>query len=169
MFCVKCGFDNEPEAKICRKCGATLPRYVSESETQEEPKVESPVINERLQIFEQAVEKVSSGEWSTEEFANFLEETAAILAEKEQGIRSIDIPEEAAADFKDELDVGFEGIKLYNQGMQVFFAFVENEDPELLEEGLELVRRGNERINEAMRINRENRSKLEESIGGPFL
>ena len=53
--------------------------------------------------------------------------------------------------------------------MQVFFAFVENEDPALLEEGLELVRQGNERINEAMRINRENRSKLEESIGGPFL
>ena len=60
MFCVKCGFDNESEAKICRKCGATLPRYVSEAETQEEPKVESPVVNERLQIFEDAVDKVTT-------------------------------------------------------------------------------------------------------------
>ncbi|MGM9998804.1 MAG: hypothetical protein ACI38Q_05370 [Candidatus Bruticola sp.] len=168
MLCIKCGFDNEQDARICKKCGAALPRYVAEAEV-EEVKVESPVINERLQIFEQAVDRVGSGEWSTEEFAHFLEETAAVLADKEQGIRSIDIPEEAAEDFKEELEVGFEGIKLYNQGMQVFFAYVESEDPALLEEGLELVRRGNERINEAMRINRENRSKLEESIGGPFL
>jgi hypothetical protein len=35
-------------------------------------------------------------------------------------------------------------------------------DPAHIEEGLELIREGNELINDAMKINRDNRKKLEE-------
>lgn len=162
MLCVKCGSENDIKAKVCGKCGAVLPRY--EAEIKPEPE-EVPVVNERLQIFEDAAAKVTSGEWQMEEFAAFLQETAAVMAEKEDGIRSIDIPEEAADDFKEELEIGFEGIELYNQGLEHMFAYTESAEPELLEAGLDLIRQGNERINEAMRINRENRSRLEEICG----
>jgi len=40
--------------------------------------------------------------------------------------------------------------------------YLENQDPNHIDYGLELVHEGNEKINEAMKINRENRKKLEE-------
>ena len=167
MLCVKCGCEKESEARVCQKCGAALPRYVSEETPP--PPVETPVVNERLQIFEDAVARVTSGEWSVEEFVNFLDDISAVLAEKEQDIRSIEIPDEAADDFAEELSVGFAGIELYNEGIGLMYSYVESGDPELLAQGLESIRRGNEDINEAMRINRENRSKLDDVCGTPLL
>lgn len=163
MRCVKCGFENAEGAKICRKCGVLLFLFAEDDKKEEvqEPE-ELPVVNDRLKLFENAVAKVRSGAMSVNDFADFLEKTAAILSEKEQEIKSIDIPKEAIDDFKEELAVGFAGMDLYNQGIESMFAYVEELDDELLERGLELVRSGNERINEAMRINRENRNKLEE-------
>ncbi|MBQ7529205.1 zinc ribbon domain-containing protein [bacterium] len=158
MFCVKCGFANKDEDRICQKCGATLPRFISE--TKEEPK-EVVNINERLQLFEDAVSKLKGGQLTIDGFAEFLDKISAVLAEKEAGIRSIEIPEEAIDDFKEELDTGFEGIALYNSGIASMYAYIEDLDETLLDEGLDKVRLGNERINEAMRINRENREKLE--------
>jgi len=40
--------------------------------------------------------------------------------------------------------------------------YLDDQNPEHIEYGLELVHQGNESINKAMRINRENRRKLEE-------
>lgn len=167
VLCVKCGSENEAEAKVCARCGALLPRYLEEEEAAPAPQQEP--IHERLQIFEEAVAKLQEGTWSLEEFSNFLTETAAVLAEKERGIKEIEIPEEAAADFQEELRVGFAGIELYNRGIESMFAYLEAQDPQLLEEGLDSIRQGNERINEAMRINRANRDKLEEACGASVL
>ena len=160
MYCVKCGFQNAEGANYCSKCNAQLPRVLT-SPDQAEP--EAPRVNDRLQQIEGAVARASSGEWNPEEFGRFLQETAEILAEKERAIREITIPDEAADDFREELEIGYAGISLYNQGVQRMFDFVADSSPVHLEAGLELVRQGNECINQAMRINRENRRKLEEA------
>lgn len=159
MLCVKCGFQNAEGANYCSQCNAQLPRGL-QSPDQVEP--EAPRVHDRLQQIEAAVTRVTSGEWNPDEFAQFLEETAQVLAEKERAIRDITIPDEAAEDFREELEVGYTGIDLYNQGVQRMFDYLSDSDPAHLEAGLDLVRQGNEYVNEAMRINRENRRKLEE-------
>ncbi len=159
MLCVKCGFQNADGANYCAQCKAQLLRVIP-SASQAEP--EAPRVQDRLQQIEAAVTRVTSGEWNPDEFARFLEETAQILAEKERAIRDITIPDEAAEDFREELEIGYTGIDLYNQGVQRMFDFLSDSDPDHLEAGLDLVRQGNEHVNEAMRINRENRRKLEE-------
>lgn len=121
-----------------------------------------PKVNERYMQLKEAGEKVKSGEWSIEEYGSFLSEIHQILSQKEQEIREIEIPEEAVEEFSEELNVGFNGIELYNQGISNMMLYLEDENPDHIDYGLELVHEGNEKINEAMRINRENRRKLEE-------
>lgn len=160
MLCVKCGFSNAEGANYCTRCNAQLPRLVQAAAPDTE--AETPRINERLQQIESAVQKALSGEWEADRFGQFLDEMATVLAEKERDIREIPIPPEAEDDFRDELEVGYAGIEMYGHGVQRMFSFLEDFDPAHLDAGLELVRQGNEHINEAMRINRENRRKLEE-------
>lgn len=158
MLCVKCGFQNPEGANCCSRCSAQLPRMVAPVPAAEE----APRIHDRLNQMEVAVGRVVSGEWNPDQFGEFLMEMARVLADKERDIREIPIPEEAADDFREELEVGFAGIDLYNQGVQRMFGFLGDASTAHLDEGLDLVRQGNELINEAMRINRENRRKLEE-------
>lgn len=158
VFCPKCGNENN-EGAFCARCGAKLPRFIQEEQVVEQ---HTP-INSRLNVIENAVERVLSGEWPLEEFLPFLEEIHEVLSSKEQEIREIAIPEESIGEFQEELSVGFSGIALYNEGIAHMLSF-DGENPEVLSEGLKLVRKGNERINEAMRINRASRSKLEEEI-----
>lgn len=128
---------------------------------QREPEPE--LVNERLLELENAAKKVLSGEWTAEQFGSFLGDIQQKLAEREQAIREIEIPPEAVEDFREELEVGFTGIQLYNEGVKRMILFVEDSDVAHIEEGMDLVRQGNDHINEAMRINRENRKRLEEA------
>ncbi|MFP4498380.1 MAG: hypothetical protein ACLFQV_09240 [Vulcanimicrobiota bacterium] len=116
----------------------------------------------RYNQLREAVEKIKSGEWSIDEYADFIENIAEALAQKETEIRDIEIPEEAYDDFAEELEVGFNGIALYNEGVSHMMLYLEDENVEHLDYGLELAYQGNEQINEAMCINRRNRRKLEE-------
>ncbi|MBI3926294.1 MAG: hypothetical protein HY319_12190 [Armatimonadetes bacterium] len=136
-----------------------LPRVAAGQQPQQE---EPEYVNERLQELEEAAAKAASGEWTVEQFGEYLEGVAQTLAEREQAIREIEIPPEAVEDFREELEVGFAGIQLYNEGVARMMMFVEDSEVSHLEEGIDLVRQGNEHINEAMRINRDNRKRLEE-------
>jgi hypothetical protein len=119
-------------------------------------------VNERYMQFKDAGDKVIQGTWSVDQYNAFLDNISNVLSQKEQEIRNIEIPPEAIEDFRQELEIGFSGIDLYNQGIATMKLYVEDRDGTHIEEGLELIREGNELINEAMRINRENRRKLEE-------
>lgn len=158
MICMKCGHKNPSGAHSCEQCGALLPKMTQAAiETAPPPKV-----NERYLLLKDAGDKAKSGEWSIEEYGKFLNEIRAVLSQKEQEIREIEIPEEAIDEFADELEVGFSGIELYNQGIANMILYLDDQNPDHIDYGLELVHEGNEKINEAMRINRENRRKLEE-------
>lgn len=158
MICVRCGYNNPPGTNFCEKCNSSLPKIVPHSPESAAP----PKVNERYMQLKEAGEKAKSGEWTVEEYGIFLENISKILTQKEQEIREIEIPEEAIDEFAAELEVGFAGIDLYNTGIANMKLFLEDQNPDHIDYGLELVREGNEKINEAMRINRENRRKLEE-------
>jgi len=156
VLCLKCGHKNPDGANFCQSCSAALPRM---TQTDAAPPTK---VNERYMQLKDAGDKAKSGEWSIEEYGQFLHEIQQILAQKEAEIKEIEIPEEALDEFAEELDVGFGGIELYNQGIATMMLYLEDQDPNHIDYGLELVHEGNEKINEAMRINRENRKKLEE-------
>lgn len=156
MICIKCGYQNPQGINYCESCGALLPKM---PDTEFHP---PPKVNQRFSQLKEAGEKAKSGEMSVEDFAAYLENVTAVLAQKAQEIHEIEIPPEALDDFAEELEVGFAGIELYEKGIAEMKQFVEDQNAEHIDQGIELIRQGNDRINEAMRINRENRRKLEE-------
>ena len=159
VICVKCGHQNQDGVNQCESCGAAVPLMAQQGQREPEPEM----VNERLLELENAAKKAVSGEWTSEQLGAFLGDIQQKLAEREQAIREIEIPPEAVEDFREELEVGFTGIQLYNEGVKRMILFVEDPDVSHIEEGLDLVRQGNDHINEAMRINRENRKRLEEA------
>lgn len=156
MICVKCGQQNSPGQNFCQQCNSVLPK-IGDPEQANHQKV-----NERYLQLKEASDKVLAGTWSMDEYGAFLENIARVLAQKEQEIREMEIPPEAIEDFRRELETGFSGIEMYNHGVSIMMQFLSDSDPAHIHAGLELVRDGNDLINEAMRINRENRRKLEE-------
>lgn len=123
---------------------------------------EPEVINQHLAEVEDACQRVASGEWTPEKFEEYLEQLAEKLQEREDFIRQIEIPPEAIEEMQEELEIGFSGIAHWNDGVSRMMQFVEEFDVTHLEEGLELCREGNDMLNEAMRINRENFKRVEE-------
>ena len=61
--------------------------------------IANPVVNQRLLEAEEAAQKAASGEWSPEEFEDFIEELSQALQKREEDIRQIEIPPEAVEDF----------------------------------------------------------------------
>jgi hypothetical protein len=156
LICLKCGQENLPEAKFCENCKVHLPKFSNEEKTR------YPKAYERYTAIKNAGDKVKVGDWTVDEFADFLEKISANLAKIEQEIHEIEIPEESMEDFMEELEAGFSGIELYNQGITEMMLFVEDMDAEHLEQGLNKVTEGNEKINEAILINRNNRKQIED-------
>lgn len=158
MICIKCGHTNTFGQKFCTGCNAVLPKMTHVPQATAEPSF----VNERYLRIQAASEQVLRGESNVEDYAVFLDEVYEALSVKEQEMRSIEIPPETFEDFREELEVGFAGIEMYFEGVRTLQLYVEQQDSSHIEAGLELIREGNELVNQAMRINRENRRKLEE-------
>lgn len=119
-------------------------------------------INDRVRELEQAAAKVKSGEWDLDEFADYIDGILQVMNEREQSIRAIEIPPQTIDQFRAELEAGFTGITLYHEGLSKMASYVETQEPELLAEGLDLVRQGNDYLNEALRLNFSSQKKYEE-------
>lgn len=119
------------------------------------------VIDRHLTEIEEACQRVASGEWTTDQFADYVDQLAEKLQERENFIRQIEIPPEAIEDMRQELEVGFAGIANWNDGVARMAQFIDEPEIAYLEEGLELCRQGNDLLNEAMKINRENYARVE--------
>lgn len=122
---------------------------------------EPEVIDQHLSEIEEACQYVADGEWTPEQFGDYIEQLAEKLAERENFIKQIEIPPEAIEEVKEELEVGFSGIAHWNDGVSRMMQYLEDADISHLEDGLDLCRQGNDLLNEAMRINRENFKRVE--------
>lgn len=115
----------------------------------------------RYQQFQQAVERTRAGEWNAEDFEAFLLHVYETLTEKAVDCRAFIEESRYHEESPDEVETGLRGVDLYEVGMQELWQYLQDGEASHLEEGLRLLWEGNEKINEAMRINRESREDLD--------
>lgn len=128
-----------------------------------QPEPEEPIqIDQHLHEVTQACQNVAEGEWDLDQFAEYIEQLAVRLAEREEFIKNMPIPPEIIHEIQEELELGFAGITYWNDGVARLAQFPDDPDIEHLEEGLELCRQGNDLINEAAKLNRVNYQRVEE-------
>jgi ribosomal protein L40E len=155
VLCLRCAAQNPPHENYCLTCGATLPKLAYTMEMVPVERIEG-----RCLEFTNAAEYVKTGQWSMDEFADFMEATYEKLTKIEQDIREMPIKEEVIEDFEEELEVGLRGVELYNEGMETMMQYIEDENPYHLDTGLQKIYQGNELIIRARVINRERDKKL---------
>jgi hypothetical protein len=132
-----------------------FPRYLpTESE-------EPEVIDQHLLEVTEACQRVASGDWELDQFADYIDQLVDRLAEREEFIKNMPIPAEIIDEIREELEVGFSGITYWNDGVARLALFPDDPDVEHLEEGLELCRQGNDLLNEAAQLNRANYKRVE--------
>lgn len=151
MECIKCGHQNAPDQKNCEVCKLYLPSLERSENGLAHP------IYERYLEFRHAVADLVGGKTTGAEFSRFLDDVSFKMAQKEQEIRQLEIPPDALDEFREELEVGFEGIDLYNKALLHFRQYVASNDATFAGLGLELAWQGNEKINEARLLNRKAR------------
>ncbi len=115
----------------------------------------------RYNQFKRAVDNVRNGSWTVEEFGEFLNNIYEDLGAKAQEMREIIVEEKYEEINGEEVSMGGSGIDLYDAGMQEMSYFLEDGEEHHLDEGLAMIWEGNEKINEAMRLNREGRDNLD--------
>ena len=119
----------------------------------------------RFQQFKDAVERVRSGQWASDDFLEFLQNIYTLLTEKRMSAEQL-IQESGYEEYaEDEVRQGRDGMDHYEMGMQEMSLFLEDGEMAHLDQGLDLIWQGNERLNDAMRINRAERKKLEDEWG----
>lgn len=120
-------------------------------------------VSELYEHFRDSVVLVEIGRWGREQFGLWLDGMSRKLAEREAALRNLEIPPAHFDSFVREMEVGFEGVAHVNDGIALMHRYVDGEDEQILWQGLELIRKGNERVNEAMRLNRESRAVADDS------
>lgn len=152
MECIKCGHQNEEGREACEGCGLVLATLEYNEKGEADP------VYDRYLVFRNAVMSALDGRSTSDEFKRFLDDESFKMAQKEQEIRQLEIPPEALEEFREELEVGFEGIDRYNKALLHFRQYSASGDAAFARSGLDLAWAGNEKINEARRLNRKNRA-----------
>lgn len=153
MLCVQCGYENPVGSNYCEQCYALMPRMDLFQV------LEPTIVSDRLRKIQNAVNKVEKNEMSIEDFAEFIVSTYETLIQKAVEIQELVETSNYFDISPEEVEVGYKGMGFYEQGLLEIYHYVEDYDPVHLSQGLEMVTQGNNSINEAMRINRENREK----------
>ncbi len=163
-ICNNCSAQNPDVNEFCENCKIPLPPPVPGSSVSATSSFDVPTEDEmsRFNDIKNAVENVKNRAWSLQKFESFLQNLMKMLARFEQDIREVEIPEESYDDFAGELDIGFNGVDLYNEGLANLMLYVDDQNEAYLDQGLDLVFQGNAKINEAIRINRNHRAGMGE-------
>lgn len=163
ITCVLCGFENPPTSTICDRpgCGAKLPRLEQTATETKRAKV-----TDRYDRFKSAVDRVRSGEWTMDDFRAFLEEIDKLLAVKRKAYFDV-VTESGYTEYaSEEVDLGSGGIEDYEKGLALMWQFASEEAPDaVLEQALDHMWDGNEKLNKAMTLNRALRKELTEQFG----
>lgn len=106
------------------------------------------------------VEAVQSGALAPHDFATWLERLSNLLVEKSRGIIETIEATNYWQEGPEEVEMGLSGVQSFEEGLAELWQFTQDMDPGHLEQGLVMVWEGNQRIIEAMRLNRESRQNL---------
>lgn len=129
------------------------------------PTVKVEVVTGRFKLFHDTVEGVRAGTVTPEQLGEFLETQYGILQGLRADIEGIIEGTDYMAKAAEEMNQGIQGMDHFEAGVHEMWAYLEDGEFEHLEAGLDLVRIGNDFINDAKRINRVNRQKLEDDWG----
>lgn len=105
-------------------------------------------------------DEVRSGQITVAHFSSYLQELSNILAQRAQSIYDNLEETDYYAENADEVDMGVAGVQSYESGVNLLWEYVDDANPAHIDEGLLLIWEGNQRIIEAMRINRQSREDL---------
>ena len=155
------GFD-EP---TCPNCGIELPEI--DFLDRPAPKSHEKDITTRYESFARAIEKLRSQRMSRTEFLEWLETLAPDLLGKRtryvERVKEFGFFEENP----DEVEMCLTGILEYEESIMMMGGACQTEEMDfaVLDHALQKMWEGNEKINEAMRLNRAYRAKMEEDWG----
>ncbi|MHB2020660.1 MAG: hypothetical protein ACYCW6_27295, partial [Candidatus Xenobia bacterium] len=116
----------------------------------------------RYRQLQDASEKALAGQMSGSQFREFLEHISGLLAEKAEAIISTIREHEYDKDYPDEVEMGLDGVRGFESGLQEMWMFSQDSDPRHVHDGLAMIWEGNQKIINAMRLNREMRAALAE-------
>lgn len=164
--CPFCGNEVAAEDTECPHCRTTL--VSSDPLDRPAPKTHERDITGRYDEFATKVELLRAGKMTREQFATWLDTVQnSLLGQRERYVDMI----KSSGYFEwgqNEVEVGMTGILAYEEAMEMMKIVARSEEePDLsvLDTALTRMWEGNELCNEAMRINREFRAKLEEDWG----
>jgi uncharacterized Zn finger protein (UPF0148 family) len=175
--CPACGYPASEEGDtVCSNCQTSL-RVADEV-----PRTHDRDITSRYDEFAERVQDLRSGGLSREEFGKWLNQ----MREKLNGRREFYVQFVKGSEFEDidverlevlqndyfnereeEVTLTMEGIFEYEEamGMMAVYAADDNIQADVLDESLKMMWNGNEKCNEAIRMNRDYRNQLEDDWG----
>lgn len=174
--CPMCATVLEPGAEVCPNCKTDL------TAAPEMPRSHEQDITSRYDEFADKVKVVRDGSLSKDNFGSWLKEIRKSLNLKRQNyvelikdsdFEDIDVErlEVLQTNYfqerEEEVTMTMQGILEFEDAMELMWGFVENESSDIstLDQALKKMWEGNEMCNEAIRMNREFRSRLEEDWG----
>ena len=162
--CPNCGSEVGPEDEVCPNCNYQL--FSSDPLDRPAPKTHDHDITTRYDDFAGRVQMVLDGRMTREQFGTWLGTIQQMLIAQRD--RYVDmIRTSGYYEFStEEVDMGMTGILDFEEAMEIMGLFSRGEaDVGVLQSALEKMWEGNQKCNEAMRINREFRKQLEDDWG----
>lgn len=154
MACSHCGSEYEPGSLYCREC-----RYLFFGEPIQGP---IPDEDERILRLAEICESLITGDIDVPKFHEHINEFTLDQERREQEIMMVfaNVPVGMEEDFREEIDIGFQGVEACRQALSQLAEF----DPALtppmhMLKALMLFYQGTWAVKEAMRINRRNRGR----------
>lgn len=152
--CSDCGFTNPSSERFCLACNSQL----GVARATSRPDAEAST--SRYRQIRQKCEEVQTGHVTVEHFVAYMTDLSNILSQRAQSIYDNFQATDYWSENGEECEIGVSGVESYEAGVNEIWAFIEDGDPSHINEGLVMIWEGNQRIIEAMRINRENREAL---------
>lgn len=157
LICIRCGHQNQEGQKYCQSCNAVLPR-ISESVSAPPPER----INVHYNQLKEAGEKIQNGSISPEDFIAALNRIYNNISERLQEVESMEIADEIRPSLEEQLQIGVSGIHYFLQGIDEMKLYLEDQNVDHITAGMESVWQGNENLNSALEMARENIRRLKD-------
>lgn len=157
MICVRCGHQNPEGQHFCLKCNSALPR-ISESISAANPER----VNVHYNLLREAGEKVQARQISMEEYLQTLDTIYTKIYERLQEVESMDMEDEVRSALQEQLNVGVSGIHYFLNGINEMRLYADDSDPQHIAIGISSVFQGNENLNQALEMARDNIRRLKD-------
>jgi len=157
ITCIRCGQQNPDGSKYCQSCKAALPK-ISESVSAAAPER----INVHYNQLKEVGDKILSGAITDEEFAGTIDRIYEVIQARLNDLENLQIAPEVIPKVEEELQLGLAGIQYFLQGIEEMKLFLQDRNQEHITLGMESVFQGNENLNNALEMARDNIRKLKD-------